>query len=483
MLLEIKDITKYYGERKIIELAGFKLYSGDKVAVVGRNGSGKTTLLDMISGRAQPDSGLVSVKGSVAVVSQTDEETGGEMDSRIAGRLGLECNAFSGGEKVKERIAKAFGSCADILLADEPTTNLDIKGITYLEGLLCGFQGGLVIVSHDRALLKKVCNKVLEIESGACRLYGCGYAEYLKQKELERQADEEKYVEYISERDRLKNVAAEKTRKSASVKKTPKRMGNSEARLHKMGGQGAKEKLDRAARAARSRLGQLEKVDKPWQQKDIVFDVFPGVIHSPVLIRVNDVSKDFDGRVILERCSFIVPNNKKTAIIGDNGAGKTTLLEMIARGSCGIEVCRNLKIGYFKQDMSNIDEEKSVLENALEGSVYGQQFVRTILARLLFKRNELGKRAGVLSGGEKIKLSIAKIVLSDFNLLILDEPTNYLDIESRAALESVLTSYPGAVLFVSHDREFIKNIADRAVMLQNGTAITYEEPGGITGNR
>lgn len=420
MLLEIKDLTKYYGDRKIIELAGFKLYEGDKVAVTGRNGSGKTTLLNMIRGLLPHDSGHINVKASISVIAQMDEESGGDIDNHIAWKLGLDSAAFSGGERVKERIAKALGCGADILLADEPTTNLDIRGITYLEELLCGFQGGLIIVSHDRTLLKNVCNKVLEIDRGVCKLYSCGYAEYLEQKELEMQANEDRYEQYVSERDRLKNVAADKMKKSSGVKRTPKRMGNSEARLHKMGGQGAKEKLDRSAKAAQSRLEQLEKVDKPWKQKDIVFDVFPSSVHSTVLIRVNDVSKQYEGRTVLKHCSFTVPNKRKTALIGDNGTGKTTLLEMIMSGYDGIDTCRNLKVGYFQQDMGNLIMNKSVLENALEDSVYGQQFVRTVLSRLLFGREEIDKNVSVLSGGERIKLSIAKIVLSDFNLLILD---------------------------------------------------------------
>jgi macrolide transport system ATP-binding/permease protein len=190
---------------------------------------------------------------------------------------------------------------------------------------------------------------------------------------------------------------------------------------------------------------------------------------------VEDVSKSFDGRNVLEHCSFIVRNNIKTALVGDNGAGKTTLLNMIMSGAEGIQTCRNLKMGYFRQDMSGLDLNKSVLENALEDSVYDQQFTRTILARLLFNREEIGNKAGVISGGERIKLALAKIILSDFNLLVLDEPTNYLDVESRQALEAVLCAYPGAVLFVSHDREFIRNVADRIVQLKDGTAFTYED--------
>jgi macrolide transport system ATP-binding/permease protein len=474
-LLEIKGLIKYYGEKKILELESLALHYGDRLAVTGRNGSGKTTLLKMITGETELDAGRITVKGSVGVISQMDDEQEGEADSRIAGKLGLGCEAHSGGERVKERIAKAFSCPADILLADEPTTNLDMTGISSLEGMLLSFRGGLIIVSHDRTLLKAVCNKVLEIDKGECKLYSCGYEEYLAQKELDAVSDQARYERYIAERDRLKKAAAEKARRSAGVKKTPKRMGNSESRLHKMGGQGAKEKLDRSAKAALTRLEQLERVEKPWEHRAIRFDILPGAVHSPVLITVNDVSKQYEGRSVLEHCSFIVSNNKKTALIGDNGAGKTTLLNMIVLGGGGIEKCKSLKIGYFRQDMSGLDDTKSVLENALETSAYDQQFTRTILARLLFTSSDVNKKARVISGGERIKLALAKIILSDFNLLVLDEPTNYLDIESRKALEQVLAAYPGAVLFVSHDREFIRNVADRIVIVKDKTAVTFED--------
>lgn len=474
-MLEIRNLTKYYGDRSVIELASFSLYSGDKVAVTGRNGAGKTTLLKLITGELKPDSGSVNVRGGIAVIPQLGEEPQGGFDQRIAGKLGLGAVAMSGGEIVKQRIAKAFSRPADIMLADEPTSNLDITGIRCLEEMLNAFCGGLIIVSHDRALLRNVCNKVLEIDRGACRLYSCGYSDYLEQKELEKASGEQRYGQYAAERDRLKKVAMEKVQKSASIKRAPGRMGNSEARLHKMGGQRGKEKLDRSAKAALSRLEQLETVEKPWKQRDIIFDVTPSAVHNPVLVTVEDVSKSFDGRSILRHCSFIVRNNKKTALVGDNGAGKTTLLNMIMSDAEGVNKCLNLKTGYFRQDMSDLDMEKSVLENALESSVYDAQFTRTILARLLFGRDEIRNKAGVISGGERLKLALAKIFLSDFNLLVLDEPTNYLDVESRTALEAVLGAYPGAVLFVSHDREFIRNVADRVVLLKDGAALTFEE--------
>ncbi len=479
LLLEARNIEKYYGERKILELSCLSLYEDDKVAVVGRNGTGKTTLLNILAGDTKPDSGYVNVKGSLAYMHQLGEPGAGYTNSRVAGKLGLLHGAYSGGEKVKLRIAQAFSSQVQIMLADEPTSNLDMNSIRCLEQMLLEFKGGLIIVSHDRALLKKVCNKVLEIEQGFCTLYNCGYEDYLGQKELEKETQKARYEKYIAERDRLKSAASEKARKSARTRRTPKRMGNSEARLHRMGGQKAKSNLDRAAKSMRSRLEQLEKVPKPWEQKDIVFDVTPGSVHSRVLVRVQGVSKSFDGRVVLENCSFIIPNNKKTALIGDNGTGKTTLLNMIMYANEGIEKCSNLKIGYFRQDTSDIADDKSVLENARAESVYDQNFTRTILARLLLNRDMADKKAGVISGGERIKLSIARIILSGFNLLILDEPTNYLDIESMRALESVLAAYPGAMLIVSHDREFVRNIADRVILIKDKTTHIFEEVGGL----
>jgi macrolide transport system ATP-binding/permease protein len=371
-------------------------------------------------------------------------------------------------------IARAFNDLPELLLADEPTTNLDIQSIERLEAQLMAFDGALMLVSHDRTLLQNVCTKVLEIENGTCTLYSCGYEDYLAQKELERASQTARYVAFSEERCRLKKVAEDKARQSASVKKAPKRMGNSEARLHKMGGQKQKAKLDRAAKAARSRLDQLESVERPWQDKDIAFDLSATAIHSPVLVNVSGVCKSYGDKTVLENCSFTVPNGKKTALIGPNGAGKTTLLEMIAARADGVETCAHLRIGYFRQDLGTLNLHGSVLDNAMANAAYDQQFVRTILARLLFRRDQVHHKASTLSGGERLKLALAKIVLSGFHLLVLDEPTNFLDIDSRSALEAVLGAYPGAMLVVSHDRSFIKAVADRIVYIENKQTHAFE---------
>ncbi len=460
MLLEINNLEKSYGTRTVVSLKRLALYRGDKLAVVGKNGAGKTTLLKLITGEEEPDAGRVTVRGRLGVIAQfgTPDDDG----------------AHSGGEKTSALIARALAQNPELLIADEPTTNLDLGSIERLEAALLAFDGALVLVSHDRVLLRSVCTKVLEIDGGVCTLYGCGYEDYLSQKQLEKASQAAQYEAYAEEASRLKKVAEEKTRQSAQVKKAPKRMGNSEARLHKMGGQSQKAKLDRAAKAALSRLEQLEKVEKPWQDRDIAFDLRATAIHSPVLIDVRGVSKRYGDRTVLDGCRFAVLNGKKTALVGANGAGKTTLLELIAARADGVEPCAHLRIGYFKQDLSTLDMQKSMLENAMDGAAYDTQFVRTILARLLFRRDAVHQKAATLSGGERLKLALARIILSGFHLLVLDEPTNFLDAESRAALETVLRAYPGAVLFVSHDRAFLQAVADRVVFIADGHTQTFE---------
>ena len=475
MLLEINDVKKSYGDRTVIALKRLTLEAGDKIAVVGKNGAGKTTLLKMIAGQTVPDAGRIKLSGCVGVIAQLGHADTADVDARIAGRLGYNRQrVHSGGEMTKQRIAAALSQPYDILLADEPTTNLDIAGIAQVEMLLGRFRGGLMLVSHDRALLSAVCNKVLELGGGACTLYNCGYDAYVQAREEKALHDQRRYIQYAAEKKRLGRVADEKAHCAARVRRTPRRMGNSEARLHKMGGQKAKANLQRSAHAARTRIDQLEKVEKPWEPRSIVFDVPRRTVHSPWLVTASDVTFAYGSRPVLSGCGFSIPNGKKTAIVGPNGCGKTTLLNMIIDGADDIALCHTLKIGYFRQDLGGLDVGISVLNNAMAESIYGQQFVRTVLARMLFRRDDMDKSAGLLSGGERIKLAIAKILLSDYNLLILDEPTNYLDLESRSALEAVLAAYTGAVLFVSHDRAFLRSVADRVIYIEDGRTHTFE---------
>lgn len=250
-------------------------------------------------------------------------------------------------------------------------------------------------------------------------------------------------------------------------------MGISEARLHKMGNQSAKRSLEKKAKAIQSRLEKLEVKEKVKDLEKVRVDILGDEIHTKILIEGQDINKSFGKRTLFKKGNFQIYNGSKTALIGDNGSGKTTLLNMIMNEEKGIKISRKAKIGYFSQDLSILDENKSIIENIMETSIYDETTIRIMLARLLFKREDVYKKVKVLSGGERVKVSLAKILSSDFNMLILDEPTNYLDIYSIEAVEEALTEYEGTILFVSHDRRFIDKIADNIIYIENHRIKTF----------
>ena len=243
-------------------------------------------------------------------------------------------------------------------------------------------------------------------------------------------------------------------------------MGNTEARLHKMGGQGNKKKLDKQVRSVKSRIDQLEVKEKPKEEAEIKLTIDEkDKIFSKVLVRSEKLSKSFDDKVLFDNANLEISNNKKIALLGDNGSGKTTLLNMIVDKEVWCHP--NLKIGYYSQLGEIIDEKKTVLENVFESSIYDQTMTRIILARLGFKEDEVFKKVDVLSDGERAKVKLAKLVTSDFNFLIMDEPTNFLDIRAIEALEDLLIGYDRPLLFVTHDVSFINNIADGLIIIKN----------------
>lgn len=245
-------------------------------------------------------------------------------------------------------------------------------------------------------------------------------------------------------------------------------MGNSEARLHKMGGQKAKAVLERAVKNIEKRIEHLEVKEKPKKQEVIKLDIKDlNKLHSKVIIEGKNINKRFGKKVILDNAEFAIYNNSKVALIGPNGCGKSTLIKMIMENDKSIKVAKGAKIGYFSQDMSILNEELTIIENVMESSMYDETFARILLARLLFKKEDIDKKISVLSGGERVKVSFAKMMLQDINLLILDEPTNYMDINSLEVVENVLKDYGNTILFVSHDRRLIDSVADNIMTIEN----------------
>ena len=483
LLIEGGNIKKYYGDRLILNIENLKIYSEDRIGLVGLNGAGKTTLINILCGEEEPDEGWIRRYGSYSVIDQLGNKEYGEIDKKVANKFGAMhtwYNYLSGGEKTRFKIAKSFDNSSNLIFADEPTSNLDVEGIALLDDKFKDYKGALVVISHDREFLDKLCNKIIEVEDGKIKEYSGNYTAFKLQKDLERERSLFEFEQYGKEKKKLEAAMDETKQKVKSMRKTPTRMGNSEARLHKMGNQKAKANLDKAVNSMKARLDHLEVKEKPKKIESIKLDALGnGELYSKIVISGKNIKKSFGDKIIFENAEFDIYNGTRTALIGPNGSGKSTLIKMILEGDISIKTAKGAKIGYFSQDMNILKEELSILENVMENSIYDETFARILLSRLLFKNEEVYKKVKVLSGGELVKASFAKVFLSDINLLILDEPTNYLDIYSLEVVEAALKEYERTVLFVSHDRRFISTVANSILSIENRKLLTtrssYEE--------
>lgn len=483
LLLECKNIKKYFGDRVILDIKHLKIYSEDRIGLVGVNGEGKTTLIKILAGVDSEHEGSIKTYGSISLIEQLNEENQGAINIEAAKAFGANAkwkSNLSGGEKTRFKLAKGFYKNSNMIIADEPTSNLDIEGIEILQEKFRKYKGAFIIVSHDREFLDQLCNKIIDLNNGKIKEYKGNYSDYTHQKDQEHNRKVFEYEQYIKEKDRIEGAIEKVKRKGESVRRTPKRMGNSEARLHRMGGQKAKANLSKTIKNMEKRLGHMDIKGKPSDTKKIQLDIQEeNKLHSNIVIWGNNINKVFENKVIFEGAEFNIYNNSKNAIIGPNGCGKSTLLKMIVKGDNSIKKSQAIKIGYYSQNLDIVEDDMSILENVTKSSIYDETFVRITLARLLFKDKDVYKKVKVLSGGEKVKVCFAKLILSHINLLILDEPTNYLDVNSLEAVEEVLKSYPGTVLVVSHDRRFINSIADNILYIEDykikALKGTYEE--------
>ncbi len=260
-----------------------------------------------------------------------------------------------------------------------------------------------------------------------------------------------------------------------SMRKTPKRMGNSEARLHKRGVENKREKVEQRSKSLETRLEKLEEKEKP----DVEYHIFMKMpeslrVKSKYIVSSDNLMLKVGNRILLDNTKFNILTNTKTALIGKNGVGKTTLIKEILNGNSNIKINPSNKIAYFKQDLNNLDENKTIIENILRDTNQDETTIRNILASLNIKGNDVYKKVEVLSGGERVKVSLTKIMTSNSNFLILDEPTNFLDIESIEALEYLMKEFKGTILFVTHDRNLIDNVATNIMIIDNKEITEFE---------
>ena len=485
-ILEAKDIRLSFGDRQVLSVDRLAVFDDERVGLIGENGMGKTTLLRVLAGELIPDEGTVRRAQPTAMIRQMGETSGEAADDAEIAALfqSQESRAgLSGGEMTRNRIAGALSSRPGLLLADEPTTDLDQEGLRILRRKLSEFSGAIILVSHDRALLRALCTRIWYLEDGSVTDFPGGYDDFMAERLRQRERAAFEYDQYRAEQKRLKESAQRMAERASQVKRAPSRMGNSEARLHTREWTDSVLQLSHAKRTIQNRMEKLEVKEKPRALPEIKMRL--GVSH-PVeakdVLTVRCGTLTAGGKTLLEDTGFTLPTGSRTALVGPNGCGKTTLLNVLA-GNAGEAVRFDGSVrfnpaarpGWFDQHHENtLDPEKTVLENIMRDSVHPEHFARTVMACLGIAGDNVFKPVKLLSGGERAKTALGRLLLMDCNMLLLDEPTNHLDLFTMEELEKLLSGYGGTLLFVSHDEEFIRKTATRIIRFEDGKLEAFE---------
>lgn len=446
-VLKCSNIVKAFDGQVLFQVPELIVNQGDRIGLVGSNGSGKSTLLKMIVGEDRDYSGHINLKKTFAYVPQLKEPS-----------------KESGGEQAFRAICEALSRPVDLLILDEPTSNLDAGHLARLLEILFQFPGAVILVSHDRAFLDQTVQQIWAIDQGQVSLYPGNYSHYKveKQKEAERQAVA--YAVYKNKLDRLEKEAQGRMARAKHFKKKKKGVSDADFKVQGYTGRydGQQKALARSAKALERRIDRLEKLSVPQEDRPFQFKELGPVAKGGgrTLINLQAGSVQAGVRPLFTFSSFRIQSGDKVSVTGPNKAGKTTFLRQIINHDLAGYYADDLRIGYFAQDFTVLDGRKSIRDNI--GQVeQPEAVVWTILAALGFNGYKMKTPVVQLSGGEQVRLSIAKMLLSSYNLLILDEPTNYLDIPTREALEHFVQGYPGAVILVSHDQAFVQATTDR----------------------
>ena len=522
MVLSCSHISKSFGTDEIIKDATFNIEDREKAAIIGINGAGKSTLLKIIVGELSADQGEVAfakdstygylaqhqnlssdnsiydevlstrqdILSMEASIRRMEEDmnnlSGNELDtlmeqytrlthdfdlaggyayrSEVTGVLkglafgendfSLYVNTLSGGQKTRVALSKLLLSKPDIILLDEPTNHLDMNSISWLEGFLSDYKGSVIIVAHDRYFLDKIVSKVIEIDNGTVTTFSGNYTDYASKKAVLRNMQLKAYMNQQREIKHQEEVI------------TKLKQFN-------------REKSIKRAESREKMLDKIQILDKPSTLNDKMnIRLEPGIESGNDVLKVTRLSKAFDGNRLFNNISFEIKKGERVALIGNNGTGKTTILKIlngiIPADSGVVELGSNVYIGYYDQEHHVLDPDKTLFQEIQDAYPdLNNTRIRSTLAAFLFTGDDVFKYIRELSGGEKGRVSLAKLMLSNANLLILDEPTNHLDITSKEILENALNSYTGTVLYVSHDRYFINSTATRILELTANTLVNY----------
>ena len=479
-VINVEHISKLYGDKMILEDLSCSVDEGDKIGIIGINGTGKSTLLRIIAGEEEADEGKIifsngmtigwmgqnpefdeesSILKYVCEGKKIEDDYGYESDAKAMLTV-LELENFdekiknlSGGQKKRAALCKVLLQKPDILILDEPTNHLDNKMSDWLENYLKSFRGVLLMVTHDRYFLDKVTNHIWEVEGGKVYYYDENYSGY-----LERKAEREE-----------RELASERKRQSILRSEVKWVMRGARARSTKQ-------------KARLERFEQLKAIDSPKTAKQVEMGSV-GTRLGKKTIELYDISKAYGDKVLFKHFSYIFKRFERIGFVGHNGCGKSTLMKILAdleqADSGAIEWGETIKIGYFAQECEVMDERERVIDYIKDAAEYvrtseGLVSASKMLERFLFSSDMQYTPIAKISGGERRRLYLLKVLMQSPNVLILDEPTNDLDIATLRVLEDFLDEFAGIVITVSHDRYFLDRTVDRIAAFENGNIVVYE---------
>lgn len=476
MVITFKDVSFRYTDKNLLDKVSFSITDQDKTGLVGLNGTGKSTLIKLIEDEIRPQSGEIIKSGNM-IISYLEQEPDIPLNTKILDyvmknndkdhkvndyeaksmltKLKLDpealTNNLSGGQIKRLALAKCLVTYCDFLILDEPTNHLDNDMILYLEKYLQRYNHGLFMVTHDRYFLERVCNNMLELDNGHIYTYKANYSEFLNLKalRLEREEKAEKKLKRLlkNELDWIhRGVEARRTKQKYRIE----------------------------------RFNELSKI-KFSERKGFEFDSVSKYL-GKTIIEIKNGSKSFGDKIIFKNFNLNVLRTARIGIVGDNGAGKTTLFKIIMQqeslDSGELILGETLRIGYFSQHFDAIDENIRVIDYVKEVSstietLEGTVTASSLLERFLFDANLQYTMVKSLSGGQRRRLQLVRVLAANPNVLILDEPTNDLDIETLEVLEDYIDSFMGPVLCVSHDRYFLDKVCDELLYYKNGEINSY----------